>query len=314
MSSSLPRATLLITPAALSSRLGSPNLRILDATWCMPGTPRDPAKEFLTGPRIQGAAGFWDVDDVADKGHPLGLKHMLPDANIFANACSKLGIEDDSEVIVYDTHSVFSSPRTAFTFKAFAHRKVSVLDGGLPRWIAEGLPIEESEFSQPFKKCDYPTPALDGNMIRSYEQVTSNTQREADSAEAELVLDARPAGRFTGSVPEPRPGLSSGHMPHSVSLPFNDLRTAPSDTTPPYQSMLSAEALRQVVLKALGGDSSKLQEVLEGRRGVINSCGSGMTAAVIWLALQELGVNSSIYDESWTGYAMRHESKILKDQ
>ena len=110
------------------------------------------------------------------------------------------------------------------------------------------------------------------------------------------ILHADPTS-FTGSVPEPRPGLSSGHMPHSVSLPFNDLRTAPSDTTPPYQSMLSAEALRQVVLKALGGDSSKLQEVLEGRRGVINSCGSGMTAAVIWLALQELGVNSSIYDE-----------------
>lgn len=119
--------------------------------------------------------------------------------------------------------------------------------------------------------------------------------------------------RFTGEAPEPRPGLSSGHMPNSVSLPFSTLLTAPSSTEPSYQTLLPREELRSVLLKALGNDEAQLQAVLNGERKVTNSCGSGMTAAVIWLALQELSVKSAIYDESWTGYAMREgESKILK--
>lgn len=306
--------SLLIEPAELHAKLGSaPNLRIIDATWYMPSDPpRKPREEFLEGPRLPGTAGFWDVDDVADKTHPLGLKHMMPKPEVFAEACGKLGIARDSQVVVYDRHSVFSSPRTAFTFKAFGHSDVRVLQGGLPRWVSEGLPVEKGDFRQPFEATTYPVPELDSSLIRSYEEIVGNTKKELSSAEAELVLDARPAPRFTGAAPEPRPGLSSGHMPNSVSMPFNYLRTAPSASNPSYQNILPREDLRAALLKALGGDEQKLSEVLEGKRSVVNSCGSGMTAAVIWLALQELGVKSAIYDESWTGYALREESEILK--
>lgn len=137
--------------------------------------------------------------------------------------------------------------------------------------------------------------------------------------------------RFSGSDPEPRPGLSSGHMPHSVSLPFSVLLSEPSSTQPSYKTLLPRDKLKDAILKALGGDQAKLQALLAGKLRVVNSCGSGMTAAIIWLALQELGVKSAVYDEvsrhaprckfkltiydhsqSWTGYAMRKESKILK--
>ncbi|KAK9899716.1 Rhodanese-like protein [Cystobasidium minutum MCA 4210] len=313
-SSSVRRASLLITPAALAEDLSKTpeSIKILDATWFMPNLvpPRNPYKEFLAGPRLKGVTGFWDVDDVADKTHPLGLKHMLPSPDNFAQACSKLGIQRDSKVVVYDTHGVFSAPRTVFSFKAFEHPEVYVLDGGLPRWKAEGFPVEEGQFSS--SETNYPTPSFDKDFIRSYKDVSSNASKSSEDPSLELVLDARPGGRFSGSDPEPRPGLSSGHMPHSVSLPFSVLLSEPSSTQPSYKTLLPRDKLKDAILKALGGDQAKLQALLAGKLRVVNSCGSGMTAAIIWLALQELGVKSAVYDESWTGYAMRKESKILK--
>ena len=128
-----------------------------------------------------------------------------------------------------------------------------------------------------------------------------------------MLLTESVSFRFTGEAPEPRPGLSSGHMPNSLSVPFSSLLASPSSTQPRYQTLLPREQLREALLKALNGDGAQLEAVLSGKKKVINSCGSGMTAAVIWLALRELGVQSAIYDESWTGYAMRDkESKILK--
>ena len=142
----------------------------------------------------------------------------------------------------------------------------------------------------------YETRSLDSSRIRNYDDIVNNTQADASDAATELVLDARSNERFTGEAPEPRPGLSPGHMPNSASLPFTDLLSSPPSTDPSYKVLKSPDELRKALLKAVGSEQA-LQGVLSGKKSVINSCGSGMTAAVIWLALQELGVDSAIYDE-----------------
>jgi len=152
-------------------------------------------------------------------------------------------------------------------------------------------------------------PTLNSKVVRSYEQVVRNSQVPRDDKESELVLDARSEGRFTGADPEPRPGLSSGHIPNALSLPFSNLLESHLSSSPSYTTLLPPDKLRAAIEAALGPYAAA---ALSGERPLVTSCGSGMTAAIIWLALQELGVSSSLYDESWTGYAMRKESEIAK--
>lgn len=181
-------------------------LRILDATWFMPNVPRDASAEYRAGPRLPGAL-FWDVDRVAttkdDQApdgkslNPLGLAHMMPPPERFSQVAGEhFGISHDTHVVVYDTHGVFSAPRTAFTFHAFGHPAVSILDGGLPAWVAAGLPVEEAgsepEGPNTIRPKQYPVPTLSSGLIRTFDEMMANVRM---GARGQTVLDARPPGR-----------------------------------------------------------------------------------------------------------------------
>ncbi|EAU93339.2 thiosulfate sulfurtransferase [Coprinopsis cinerea okayama7 len=289
------------------------DIALLDATWFMPNSPRNPQKEFLER-RIPGAQRL-DLDAVASE-HELGLKHMMPSKAIFAKACGELGISPDSHVVIYDSHGVFSSPRALFMFRAFGHEKSSIINGGLPRWIDEGLPIDTEAPLTPSPVQYEPPPRFRPETVRSYMDVVLNSQFDPKSnALSELVLDARSKGRYLGTDPEPRPGLSSGHIPHSISLPFNlflkQNKAQSGNLSSDYTTLLRPSEIRQVLEDTLG--EQEVEDIIAGDRSVVASCGSGMTAGVLWLGLQLLGARKvAIYDESWTGYAMRPESKIVK--
>jgi len=251
-----------------------------------------------------------NLDDVSSP-HPLNLPHMMPSPTLFAETCKRLGIEPNTHVILYDTLGIFSSPRALFMFKAFGHHKVSVLNGGLPIWKHTGLPIDHEGFKGPsnYIPVEYPEPKLKINWIRNYENMKENAKAApSENNNHELVLDARAAPRFNGTAPEPRPGLPSGHIPNSISLPFSLLLQSVQTTKGgQFTELRSPEELREIIAKAVGSDNpiqpgSKIK--------IVNTCGSGMTAAIIWLALQRLGIDSALYDESWIGYAARPESII----
>jgi len=193
-------------------------------------------------------------------------------------------------------------------FKAFGHEKASVLNGGLLSFEAQGFPVEDGDYSQEIRSSDYPEPTLNALSLRTYEQMLENARHPLSASDSvELVLDARAAPRYHGTSPEPRPGLPSGHIPHSISLPFNALLELHSSGSSTYTTIREPDDLRKIIVDILGSDEA-LQP--NGKRRIVNTCGSGMTAAIIWLALQRLGVGSALYDESWMGYAGRPESEI----
>ncbi|KAJ3552434.1 hypothetical protein NM688_g4151 [Phlebia brevispora] len=315
MSSFGDHCPLVISPAQLRQIQGD-GVAVLDATWHMPNVPRNPHKEFIAK-HIPGAR-FLGLDEVASP-HDLGLKHMMPSGEVFAKYCGKAGITPSSHVVIYDSHGIFSSPRALFMFRAFGHDRSSILDGGLPAWEAHGGPVEAGEPSE-IPETNYPVPTLNEDVIRSYEQIVTNTAFNPDDEPiAELVVDARPRGRYTGAQPEPRPGLSSGHMPFARSLPFTTLLDAhqytPAGASEPvsYTTIKSNAGLHEALEKAVG--PAYAEAVLKGERGAVASCGSGMTAGVIWLALKLMGAERvALYDESWTGYALREGSKIEKGE
>ncbi|GMK57739.1 hypothetical protein CspeluHIS016_0405730 [Cutaneotrichosporon spelunceum] len=321
MMSSLPKPSVPLLISAKEAVAGLPNKRdivALDVTWHMPNSPRSATKEFESGPRIPGARRF-DLDEIADRNpstNPLTLHHMLPTVETFREAAGRLGITPHTHVVVYDSSGILSSPRGLWTFKALGHDKVSVLDGGLPAWIDEGGDVEEGA-PQPFKPATYDGGVLNKDMVKSYEDIV------AIKDDGDLVLDARSHGRFTGVEPEPRPWLSSGHMPHSCSVPFGEF-LIPSSEGHPYTSYKPPKELKEVLVRAVGGEKAWEALLNQGpdaagaavERKLIFSCGSGMTACVGWLAAQIVAqedgraVPTAVYDESWTGYATRPESKI----
>ncbi|GAA5832585.1 hypothetical protein JCM11251_001377 [Rhodosporidiobolus azoricus] len=342
-----PTASAKASSGSPASSKNEDEVVVLDASWFMPNLqpPRDPWAEYRKK-RIEGA-GFWHLDQISSTSD-VGVPHNIPSKDHFEDACSRLGIKRESHVVFYDSQGVFSSPRAAFTFKHFSHPNVSILDGGLPRWIAEGLPISTTSPSNPnphallpgekpryqpiFSELLYAVkPRVESYFIADIEDLfsdykvpegeeLSNTLQWKDvvantdkgEGQGDAVLDARPAGRFHGSDPEPRAGLSSGHIPYSTSLPFSSVLSEPSATEPSYKTLKSPEELEGVFEGALGRE--EWEKVKSGERGVVTTCGSGMTAAVLWLALQRAGVSEKVglYDESWTGYAQRPESKIVK--
>ncbi|KAF8213310.1 Rhodanese-like domain-containing protein [Mycena galopus ATCC 62051] len=305
---------MLLSPTRLSQILKSEAAKtvVLDCTWFMPNSTRIAAAEFRTN-RIPGSR-FLDLDEVASP-HELGLKHMLPSEEVFARACEKFGIGPSSRVVMYDSHGVFSSPRALWMFKSFGHQDAAILDGGLPRWEAEGLPLDKEPPIDQVENIKYPTPTLDSNVVRSYGQMVYNScSKPLEEPKAELVLDARSRGRYLGTDPEPRPGLSSGHIPNSFSLPFNMfLQNNVAANGSSYTTFLPEPKLRSAIVDAVGAD--RAAAVFKGDLSVIASCGSGMTAAILWLGLQLVGVKQvSIYDESWTGYSLRPASIIAKSE
>ncbi|KAI0085627.1 Rhodanese-like domain-containing protein [Irpex rosettiformis] len=328
MSSFVDNCPYVLSPRQLQNlkdETSEDGLTILDVSWHMPNSPRNALQDY-TQKHIPGALRL-DLDEVASP-HELGLKHMLPTPEIFAKACEELGISRSSHVVLYDTTGVFSSPRALYMFRAFGHKRSSILDGGLPNWLAHGG-MAGPQFA-PVPKAEYDPPQLDVDAVRSKvkslkdieaqsNEFVTNSAFDPSSPETELVLDARSRGRFLGTDPEPRPGLPSGHIPHSRSLPFtsflqqNEVTLQPSGEKITFSTLATNKQLLAALEEALGAEYAK--DVLAGKRGVVTSCGSGMTAGVLWLGLQVLGVERvGLYDESWTGYAAREGSLIVKGE
>ncbi|KAF7729729.1 hypothetical protein EC973_003807 [Apophysomyces ossiformis] len=281
----------LISTAELESVLDQ--VKVLDGSWHMPNAGRDPHKEFVEK-RIRGAQ-FFGIDEIKDT--TTDLPHMLPTPEKFAEAVGNLGISNQDQVVVYDSAGLFSACRVYWTFKAFGHQQVSVLNGGLPKWIQENKPTESG--SPPtVNPVKYSVPQLDTQLVRNYQTVLQNAKlAETDPAKAALVLDARPNPRFTGEAPEPRPGLSSGHMPGSISIPFNEV-------------IQDGEILSDAKLK-----DYFVSKGVDLNKEIITSCGSGITASVLYFALERVGAKHiAVYDGSWTEYAGEETSIIIKSQ
>ena len=267
-----PKAAALVTTEWLAQNLGKRDIRVLDGSWHMPQLKRDARAEFAQA-HIPGSV-FFDIDAIAD--HGTTLPHMLPRAADFAQSVGRLGIGSRDRVIVYDTRGVTSAARVWWTFRAFGHDKVFVLDGGLPRWRAEGRTVESGA---PAPKPRRFTARLRRSLVRDLAGMRQNlTTRKAQ------VLDARSRGRFAGTDPEPRAGLRGGHIPGSLNLPYDEL----------YQkdgTFLPADAIRGK-LEGAGINLAK---------PVITSCGSGVTAAVNLLALSHAGLGDGrLYVGSWS--------------
>lgn len=272
----------LVSTAWLAEHLNAPDVRIVDGSTHLPTEGRDARAEYRQA-HIPGAV-FFDIDEICDE--TSTLPHMLPHPVKFSARMRKLGLGDGSRIVVYDTKGLFSAARVWWMLRVMGHDDVVVLDGGLPKWTAEGRPIED--LPPPPRERHF-TVRFDSALVRSVEEV----KRDLESGK-EQIVDARPAGRFEGRDPEPRPGLRSGHMPGSRSLPWETLLG-------PDGALLGAEALAER-FKAAGVDLA---------RPVVTSCGSGVTAAILALALARLGHwRTPVYDGSWAEWGSREDLPI----
>jgi thiosulfate/3-mercaptopyruvate sulfurtransferase len=272
----------LVSAAWLADRLGDPDLRILDATWYLPHLRRNAHAEFREA-HIPGAV-YFDIDAVAD--HQRGLPHMLPDPAIFSEAAGALGVGDGDLVVVYAGKYLVASARVWWTFRVFGHRRVAVLDGGFPRWREEGRPIETGEPS-PLRR--HFTAHFHPELVTDLETV----RRNLETRRAQIV-DARSAGRFAGTEPEPREGLRGGHIPGSLNLPYDRLFG-------PDGMLLHRDELRRAFEAAH----------VDLQRPVVTTCGSGVTACVVALGLDLVGrPDVAVYDGSWTEWGGRDDVPV----
>ena len=263
----------LVSTQWLADHLKDANVRVLDATFKLPGVTPLPKDDFLEQ-HIPGSA-FFDVDAVSD--HASSLPHMFPGAEQFGRDVGALGIGNDDTVVVYDAGGWVAAPRAWWMFLSFGHKNVRVLDGGLKKWLAEGRPVETGE-AKPKPKTFKTN--FDAARVRSMQQMIGNLE-----SKAEQVIDARPAGRFDGGVAEPRAGLRAGHIPGSRSVPYATLFDANTG------AMKSLDDLRA----AFSGGGVDL------KKPIVTSCGSGVSAGVLTLALYRLGVaDTALYDGSWS--------------
>jgi thiosulfate/3-mercaptopyruvate sulfurtransferase len=265
----------------LAQRLGDPNVRVVDATLPLVGQPGQGRDSYDAG-HIAGAV-FFDINAIADP--DTDLPHMLPGPDAFAEAAGRLGLDREATVVVYDAHGIYSAPRVWWTLRVMGYERVFVLDGGLKKWLAEGRQVDTAEpAAAPAAVAHAFAPELVADITGVTEVLASGGAQ---------VVDARSAGRFRGEAPEPRASLRSGHMPGALNLPFNEVVNADG-------TLKSADELRAAFAH------------IDLGRPIITSCGSGVTASVLALALARLGrFDVAVYDGSWTEWGGRSDTAVV---
>jgi thiosulfate/3-mercaptopyruvate sulfurtransferase len=273
----------LVSTEWLASRLADPDIRIVDTTWFLPGAGRDGRAEYEEG-HIPGAV-FWDIDEIADKSS--GLPHTMPTEDDFERHMERLGIGNDTDVVLYDALGLFTAARPWWMLRAMGHDHVAILDGGLPKWKAENRPLSQDEAAPRSGRFNA---SLNMSFFHDINDLKDNIKTKEKQ-----VLDARSAARFAGSEPEPRPGCRAGHIPGSLNAPYDLL------LDPDTKTVLPADRLK-AVFQGSGVDPS---------RPVVTTCGSGVTACMLALGLHLTGRRDvAVYDGSWAEWGTADDTPI----